>query len=496
MASAYAFSLLWPGPVVLARSSQSVIGFCDALMIAPLGEESLAATTTGAINIFAVIILPMGMAFIVQSFASQLHGKGDLAGARRYAWYGLILAAACMVAATAVIPLVDPIIGIFPHAPAVHHAMTDYISIRLFAVGAIIAIEVLGNWYGGLGNTRLHMIASMVAMVLNVALNWLLIEGNLGFPAMGVEGRRPGQRHRQLGGIRTPGPGVLQALGRRQDHRQARPAHLGVRSHAALRRAQRSELVSRVCRLCSISQLGRGRPGAGDSGGDDGRFADQFGFLHAAFGISSAGAIMVGQAIGRKEYDDVEKIVGQTGAVAAVWQVSVGLLYVAIPTALMSLFAPPTENGPQFLAVGASMLIISAAWQLFDAWAMTMSEALRAAGDTAWCMWARLTLAWAFFTPGAIVAVQVLGGGPNVAITCVVLYLAALALLLVWRFYTGAWRDIDLTGSDPGDEVDGAPGAAHFLAAKPTCDRERCASPRVAARTPARRCRFPDSEFP
>ncbi|HWP05067.1 MAG TPA: MATE family efflux transporter [Polyangiaceae bacterium] len=64
--------LAWP--LVLARATQALIGFTDALMVAPLGKESLAATTTGGLNAFAFIILPMGTAFIVQSFTSQLRG--------------------------------------------------------------------------------------------------------------------------------------------------------------------------------------------------------------------------------------------------------------------------------------------------------------------------------------------------------------------------------------------------------------------------------------
>src|SRR5687768_12615646 len=80
--------LAWP--VILARSTQAVIGFSDALMSAPLGVDALAAVTTGALNIFAVVILPTGVVYIVQSFAAQLAGRGELVAARRYAIYGLL----------------------------------------------------------------------------------------------------------------------------------------------------------------------------------------------------------------------------------------------------------------------------------------------------------------------------------------------------------------------------------------------------------------------
>src|SRR5882672_9357648 len=88
-------ALAWP--IVVSRSSQVVIGVADAVMVAPLGEEALAATTTGALNVFAFLILPMGTVFIVSTFSSQLYGEGDLGGARRHGFYGLIVALAAAV---------------------------------------------------------------------------------------------------------------------------------------------------------------------------------------------------------------------------------------------------------------------------------------------------------------------------------------------------------------------------------------------------------------
>ncbi|MEE8409155.1 MAG: MATE family efflux transporter [Myxococcota bacterium] len=179
-------SFAWP--VIVARSSQAVIGFCDALMTAPLGEEELASVTTGSMNTFTLTILPMGIVFIGQSFAAQLLGTGRVTVAVRYAWYGLIIALGAGILAVSAIPLIGPTLDLLDYDPRVHRLMTDYIEIRLLAIGAVVATEALGNWYGGLGNTRLHMAAGLIAMVTNVFLNWVLITGNLGAPALGVEG--------------------------------------------------------------------------------------------------------------------------------------------------------------------------------------------------------------------------------------------------------------------------------------------------------------------
>ncbi|HEV8549387.1 MAG TPA: MATE family efflux transporter, partial [Polyangiaceae bacterium] len=173
---------------MLARATQAVIGFTDALMVAPLGKEALAATTTGGLDAFAFIILPMGTVFIVQSFTAQLRGQGELVAARRYAYYGLAVALGAALIGLLAIPILPAALGLFGYEPRVHELICKNASIRLLSVGGAVATEALGNYYGGLGNTRVAMRAGLVAMVTNVALNWLLITPHWGLPGFGVVG--------------------------------------------------------------------------------------------------------------------------------------------------------------------------------------------------------------------------------------------------------------------------------------------------------------------
>src|SRR5262249_17036506 len=155
---------------------------------ARLGYTALAAVATGSINLFSIAVVPMGTVFIVQSFASQLLGRGDLLGARRYAWHALALAGITTVLAVAATPFFGVWLRVFGFAPGVHAAMTAFLQWRFWSVGPYIAVAALGNWFAGLGDTRVHMRASVVTMFMNVALAWALIFGHLGAPAMGVRG--------------------------------------------------------------------------------------------------------------------------------------------------------------------------------------------------------------------------------------------------------------------------------------------------------------------
>jgi Na+-driven multidrug efflux pump len=110
-------------------------------------------------------------------------------------------------------------------------------------------------------------------------------------------------------------------------------------------------------------------------------------------------------------------------------------MYLLVPSLLMRPFAQgQPDDAARLIEAGARMLMLSAAWQLFDATVNTVAEALRAAGDTAFTLKARLVLAWGIFFPGSYVGVRLLGGSDVQAMLWVVLYLGLLAAVLWLRF--------------------------------------------------------------
>ncbi len=428
-------SLAWP--IMVSRMSQTVIGLSDALLVAHLGAAALAAVATGSLNAMTVLMLPLGTSFIVQSFSAQLHAKGDDAGARRYGWYGLALAALTQVVCVAAWPFIDDALNALPYEPDVRELMGAFLRIRLLSGGAVIGIEALASHFGGLGRTRPGMVANITAMVLNVAGNWLLIDGHLGLPALGVRGSALASTIASAAAFLgffvyflASGPRVKLAL--REFVRMLRfgvpegmnwffefgafvffanviMASLGTTSLAAM---------NAVLNINSVSFM----PG---------------------FGLASAGAILVGQAIGAQRKDDVPGVLWLTLRTAAAWQVMVGVICLLFPEVLISHFAEG-EGGPEVAAAGARMLRVAALWGIFDASAMTLTEALRGAGDTLVPMLVRLALAWLLFAPGSYVTRYWFDWGDVATLSWVVVHLAALAGILFLRFRLGAWRRIDL----------------------------------------------------
>ncbi len=436
--------LAWP--VIISRSTQVVVGLADTLMVTHLGTAAMAATTTGAMNTFALVIFPFGIVFIVSSFSSQLTGAGDAAGARRFGWYGLMLAALAQLIVFAALPFLPQMLGLFHYEPDVLQAMTTYMSIRLLSTGVAVGIEALGNYYAGTGNTRLQMLFNFLAMVLNVELNWLLIDGNLGFPAMGVAGAAWASAISTavafagfLAVFLVHGRGLGRPVLRRAEF--LRVLRFGLPSGfnwsfeffaflAFVNIVVAGLGTAALAAFMAVIQI------------------NSFSFM-PAFGLGSAGAVLVGQAIGRGAKDSVPGILKMTFLVTSAWMGVVGLVYLCWPEALIAHFKPSGDLSGEFLEAGAKILLLSAFWQLFDAAGITTGEALRAAGDTAFAMWARAVLAWGVFVPGSWLAVHRFGGNESTATMWMILYLGLLAVVLWLRFRSGAWRRIELVEGHP-----------------------------------------------
>jgi MATE family multidrug resistance protein len=321
--------------------------------------------------------------------------------------------------------------------------MAEYMTIRLLSVAAVVGVEVLGNWYGGLGNTWMQMITGIIQMVTAVFLNWLLIDGHLGAPALGVAGAA------WAAVIATWLGFAFLAFAYWRRWGGAPKGKNPTLTFSEFRRVVRFGLPNGINWFFDFAAFQVFINVVLSSLGDETVAAlnaviavNSIGFM-PAFGLASAGAILAGQAIGAGKRDEVWPQVKMTLSCTMTWMGVIAIFYIAMPGRILALF-DSKGTSRAFVSVGTTMLLLSAAWQLFDAISMTLAETLRAAGDTFWTAAARIALAWLVFMPAAVLVVMRWDGGPGGAMLCLAGYLALLALALGYRFRTGAWRRIEL----------------------------------------------------
>jgi len=170
----------------LLTCSMTVI---DILMVGQLNETAIAAVGIANQFVFMFIVIQYGIHSGVSIFTAQYWGKKDLSRIKHLSGMG-ILAGLSVAALFSVAALVFPdlLMALFSKDPEVVTLGAGYLRIVgiAFAFSAVI-FSFMSN-LRAMGFVKVPMVCSMVAVSLNIVLNYILIFGRLGCPALGVKG--------------------------------------------------------------------------------------------------------------------------------------------------------------------------------------------------------------------------------------------------------------------------------------------------------------------
>ena len=141
------------------------------------------------------------------------------------------------------------------------------------------------------------------------------------------------------------------------------------------------------------------------------------------------------------------------------------LIFVVFPADLIRLYTSADQSPAQveeLVRVGTSIMWAAAVFQLFDAVAISLTGALRGAGDTVWPGIVTIIFSWVFIILGGLLMLfffPTIGAiGPWIAASA---YIVALGIALFFRFVGGKWKTIRLVESHScptADNAEEAPG--------------------------------------
>lgn len=176
-------------PIIVQNLISSSVNVVDTVMISSLGESSVASIGVANQFFFLFNMTLYGITGGAGIFISQFFGKKDVNNIRSVTGLSAILA--FIISCFFFIPaLLMPklIINIFSHDPEVVKLCIQYFSIIAFSYPVIALSTVFSMGARGVRNPKLGMICSTIALGTNIVLNYGLILGNLGLPALGVKG--------------------------------------------------------------------------------------------------------------------------------------------------------------------------------------------------------------------------------------------------------------------------------------------------------------------
>jgi len=177
------------GPLIVNFLAVAGMGLADTLMSGRLGASSLAAVAVG--NSFWMLNFTacLGVLMAISPIIARLYGAGEQHKIGRYTRHGMYLGLALgivvLLVGRAAVHLVLEAMSI---DVGFRDLTVDYTRATLFGAPGIFIFLALRFTTEGVGYTRPIMFTSVFSLICNVVLNYVLMFGHFGAPAMGVEG--------------------------------------------------------------------------------------------------------------------------------------------------------------------------------------------------------------------------------------------------------------------------------------------------------------------
>ncbi|HZX25926.1 MAG TPA: MATE family efflux transporter [Telluria sp.] len=181
------FALGWPISAQLILASS--LALVDVLMVSALGAPAVAAVGLASKFFFVVILMISGVASGSAALAAQYVGQKDDAGVRRILAISLIAgwgAALPFTLGTWLMP--HAIMGLFASDPQVVEEGARFLGMSAPFHLVMATVAVFSAVLRAYGKSVLPMLVGFFAVAANTGLNYLLIGGHFGFPALGVQG--------------------------------------------------------------------------------------------------------------------------------------------------------------------------------------------------------------------------------------------------------------------------------------------------------------------
>ncbi len=175
-------------PLIGSSLAQMALHVADTVMVGWYGVVPLAAVVLGASSFFIIYVVGSGFAKAVMPMVATAMGQGDETRVRRDTRMGLWLSIGFGIVVLPVFWWSGAILLALGQRPEVTAIAQDYLRIAGFGLVPALCVTVLQSYLAALHRTQVVLWVTLVAVAVNVAVNWALIFGNWGFPEMGARG--------------------------------------------------------------------------------------------------------------------------------------------------------------------------------------------------------------------------------------------------------------------------------------------------------------------
>lgn len=435
-------------PLIITTSSSSLMNFVDRMFLSWYSADTLAACLPAGLLSFSVISFFMGMCGYTNVFVANYYGKKKFANLSIALWQGVILGFASWILIAAFVPVGNFLIASSSHDPAIKVLEKQYYTILALTGGLVVINNALAGFFTGRGKTPVTMFVNVFGNLINIALSYAMIFGKWGFAEMGIRG---------AAWSTVIGNAVITVI-----------FFIIIFSPSVNRKF-------RIGKLFGFNPKAAWRLVKYGMPNGFGFFMDIVSFSVFAFftgnidkislaasnivltlemivfmpllGLAIATQVLMGRYVGMKRPELGVKTTLNSLKTGGIYVFIVILLFVFAPTFFTGLFAgnTVTQDMQRVLDATVPLMWLLCFFTVGDLMYLTFGDAIRGAGDTRFHMKTMVGCATLLLMPGTYIIINVLNLGIFSAWVWIVVYAWTTGLFMMWRFFSGRWKNIDIT---------------------------------------------------
>lgn len=430
-------------PLVASMASSTIMQFTDRLFLSHYSLDAIAAAVPAGMPFLVILLTLMGVAEYAGVFIAQFTGAQMPEKVGRVLWQALIISLAGALVFVIISFFSEKLFALAGHEAHLQAMEVEYFRILCLGGGFALVTASLSCFFSGRGQTRPVMVANIAAAMVNIPMDYVLIFGKFGFPAMGIAGAAIAT---VLGWI--VGCAIIVILVFRPKHEirykiwSSRGLDLPL-----LRRILRYgvaggleyflEFVGYTLFIFMVGSLGATPLAVSNIISS----ISSLGFL-PCLGLHVAASALVGQAMGRKDPAAAARVTNSALHLALLYMGCMALLFVSMPGVFMDLFRPESMSIAEFAAVkdqGQVILYFLAVYYIADAFTLVYYGCLKGSGDI-WFVMFSIAFGAMCLVLGSLTSLHFFPTSLPALWVVFSLYIILLACISGMRFKRGRWK--------------------------------------------------------
>ncbi|MDC1373898.1 MATE family efflux transporter [Polaribacter sp.] len=175
-------------PVMLGMLGHTFVSFVDNIMVGQIGTAELAAVSLGNSFMFIAMSVGIGFSTAITPLIAEADSADNFKQAKSTFKHGLFLCTVLGIFLFLGVFFAKPLMYLMQQPEEVVALAIPYLDLVAFSLIPLVVFQALKQFSDGMSMTRYPMYATLIANIVNIVLNYLLIFGKFGFPALGIVG--------------------------------------------------------------------------------------------------------------------------------------------------------------------------------------------------------------------------------------------------------------------------------------------------------------------